>query len=499
MHINRANEVTVSREPASAAGPISVLGLVTIPTSGTPATGASFGAGQARDVSLFGFVSEIVDIFAIFPGGHALVVVTTSVLTPHASRIANKESPDLILHTEINYLSGGLVTQITDTPFCPSAQLILGPLQFLPATGILLATGLLPGKFAKVLVAVTLQRANTAPRDDQSVAFVRGDGGKMDFAQVDRGLDIPRSFLRLWNFDAHMQLKPMIPDQCTGPTIFRQFNGQDQGFASFAHRQDDPSFFTTHGLSRPFDRIEAFGAPGVLHLRMALAKLARGLNSGKEGVYHHLNRLAMQGKFALSRPLQLIASRPPDMFAACGFMGLHAEVPDLCGFHLSRAHLGKHRRGEMIELVDSHRIHQYNSSMDTDGLQVGKTRYTHYSIAYHLVWRPKYRRKILTGELQKETKRLIVQCCQRHGVTLLALETDIDHIHVEVSAPPRFSPALIANLLKGYSSRYLREKSPHLKKLCGKERLWTQSYYVGTAGSVEAVTIKRYIMECQGK
>ena len=136
--------------------------------------------------------------------------------------------------------------------------------------------------------------------------------------------------------------------------------------------------------------------------------------------------------------------------------------------------------------------------MDEPTLQVGRTRYTHYTIAYHLVWLPKYRRKILTGEVQAETKRLLRDCCERHGLTLLALETDIDHIHVLVSAPPRFSPALIANLLKGDSSRGLRAKFPYLKKLCGKEHLWTQSYYVATAGRVSAETIKRYIEESQG-
>lgn len=135
----------------------------------------------------------------------------------------------------------------------------------------------------------------------------------------------------------------------------------------------------------------------------------------------------------------------------------------------------------------------------TSSLQVGKTRYTHYSIAYHLVWIPKYRRRILTGEVQVETKRLIAACCEKQGLTLLAMETDIDHIHVFVSAPPRFSPALIANLLKGYSSRFLRERFPHLKKVCGKDHLWTSSYYVGTAGSVSAETMTRYITECQGK
>jgi putative transposase len=137
--------------------------------------------------------------------------------------------------------------------------------------------------------------------------------------------------------------------------------------------------------------------------------------------------------------------------------------------------------------------------METSSLQVGKTRYTHYSIAYHLVWIPKYRRKILTGDVQAETKRLITECCERQGLTLLALETDLDHVHVFVSAPPRFSPALIANLLKGYSSRYVREKFPRLNKVCGKDHLWTSSYYVGTAGVVATETIRRYILECPGK
>lgn len=132
-------------------------------------------------------------------------------------------------------------------------------------------------------------------------------------------------------------------------------------------------------------------------------------------------------------------------------------------------------------------------------MQSGKTRWAHYSIAYHFVWIPRYRRRILTGEVQAETKRLISNCCATHGLVLLEIETDEDHIHVFVSAPPRFSPAGIAGLLKGFSSRYLREKFPWLKRKCGEDHLWTQAYYVGTAGAVSAEAIRRYIAECQGK
>jgi putative transposase len=137
--------------------------------------------------------------------------------------------------------------------------------------------------------------------------------------------------------------------------------------------------------------------------------------------------------------------------------------------------------------------------MKKQGLQQRKTRWTHYQTGYHFVWIPKYRKKILVGEVQKELKNLIHECADKNGLSIIAIETDIDHVHVFLSAPPRYSPALIANLLKGYTSRMLRLKSPLLQRKCGKDKLWTSAYYVGTAGLVSSETIIRYITECQGK
>ena len=65
-------------------------------------------------------------------------------------------------------------------------------------------------------------------------------------------------------------------------------------------------------------------------------------------------------------------------------------------------------------------------------MQSGKTRWTHYQIAYHFVWIPKYRRKILVQEVEQETKRLIHECAKKNALTILALETDRDHVHVFV-------------------------------------------------------------------
>jgi putative transposase len=129
--------------------------------------------------------------------------------------------------------------------------------------------------------------------------------------------------------------------------------------------------------------------------------------------------------------------------------------------------------------------------------QKGKTRWASYSIAYHLVWIPKYRRKVLTSEIEAEMRRLTLDVCEKYEVKVLALEVQPDHIHLFVSAPPKVSPGKIAGLVKGYTSRYLREKFPKLTRICGKTQLWSKSYYVGTAGEVSSEIILRYIEECQ--
>lgn len=138
------------------------------------------------------------------------------------------------------------------------------------------------------------------------------------------------------------------------------------------------------------------------------------------------------------------------------------------------------------------------STIMTHGLQEDKTRWAHYKIGYHFVWIPKYRRRILTDEVQTAFKELAARACDSHDITLLEVETDQDHVHLFVSAPPRRSPSWIANILKGCTSRWLRMKFPWLRKKTGKESLWTQTYYVGTVGQVSAETVRRYISECQG-
>jgi putative transposase len=124
-----------------------------------------------------------------------------------------------------------------------------------------------------------------------------------------------------------------------------------------------------------------------------------------------------------------------------------------------------------------------------------KTRYACYNINYHLVWIPKYRRKVLVGQIKADLETAINEIAEKLGIRIESLEVQPDQIHLFVSAPPRYSPANLINAFKGATSHRLRNKYPYLKSL---PSMWTKTYYVGTAGHVSAEVIKRYIEECQG-
>lgn len=123
-----------------------------------------------------------------------------------------------------------------------------------------------------------------------------------------------------------------------------------------------------------------------------------------------------------------------------------------------------------------------------------KTRYSIYNLNYHFVFIPKYRKKILINQVRLRLSEILREACIRHSISVLALEIMFDHVHIFVSAPPRISPSEIINIVKGYSSRKMRQIFPHLKKLI-KNELWTRTYFVGSAGTVSAETIKKYIAE----
>jgi putative transposase len=114
-----------------------------------------------------------------------------------------------------------------------------------------------------------------------------------------------------------------------------------------------------------------------------------------------------------------------------------------------------------------------------------------YSCHYHVVWCPKYRRKVLVQAIELRLKEIIRQVCQEHQAEVEELEVMPDHVHLLVSVDPQFGIHRLVKLIKGRSSRLLRQEFPMLKRKL--PTLWTNSYFVGTTGGAPLSIIKEYI------
>jgi hypothetical protein len=358
MHIGTADNITMACEATFATCPISSLGLVFMPTDRTLATCASFGASEAHDVSLFGFMCEVVNILAILPQGHSLGVVTTRIAVTDAVRITDEERTNFLFLAEVDHFASGFMTQVTNAAFCSGLDLVLGFLQLSPSARVLLASGLLFCDLAQLLASLSFERADATACHDQGLSRVRRDSCQVDFTQVNRCMNLTRCLFSLWRLNTNMQLKAIIPNQAARAAIFRQVKRQDKGVTSFAHRQDNPPILTAHSLSRPLDRREAFFSPWIfhLHLGMSLSKLACGSDVGKKGVHDHLHRLAMQSKLAFRCLLQLIAPRPFGTAHSGLLVDLYTEVPNFSRFHLSSFQASEQFWGG-FQPVHTHCIH----------------------------------------------------------------------------------------------------------------------------------------------
>lgn len=114
-----------------------------------------------------------------------------------------------------------------------------------------------------------------------------------------------------------------------------------------------------------------------------------------------------------------------------------------------------------------------------------------YDLGYHVVWCPKYRRRVLGGRVAERLDELIREKANERGWTVVALEVMPDHVHLFVKHDPKSSASYVANQFKGFTSRVLREEFPHLKSRL--PTLWSSSYFAASVGSVSAETVRRYI------
>ncbi len=120
-----------------------------------------------------------------------------------------------------------------------------------------------------------------------------------------------------------------------------------------------------------------------------------------------------------------------------------------------------------------------------------------YSLKYHLVFCPKYRRPVLVNGVDEALKQLIQAKAEELGITIHALEVMPDHGHIFLEADPTDAPHRIVNQIKGYTSRILREQFPWLKSRL--PTLWSRSYFIASVGSVTEEAVRLYIENQKGK
>ena len=117
-----------------------------------------------------------------------------------------------------------------------------------------------------------------------------------------------------------------------------------------------------------------------------------------------------------------------------------------------------------------------------------------FNINYHIVWSTKYRRKVLTPNIENRLKEILIDVGKQKGFEIEEIEVGSqDHVHVLVSAIPKISISYIAKMMKGISGRLLLKEFPEITKKLYKGELWNPSYYVETIGSISEEAIERYI------
>ena len=124
--------------------------------------------------------------------------------------------------------------------------------------------------------------------------------------------------------------------------------------------------------------------------------------------------------------------------------------------------------------------------------------HTTHRLRVHLVWTPKYRRRVLQGAVAKRVEALLRQGCEVRNWPLHELNVQPDHLHLLLQIPPSVSVAKVVNLLKGRSSRLLRLEFPELEEFLWGESFWCDGYFVESVGQTQEGVIRRYIQD-QGK
>jgi putative transposase len=120
-----------------------------------------------------------------------------------------------------------------------------------------------------------------------------------------------------------------------------------------------------------------------------------------------------------------------------------------------------------------------------------------YSCQYHIIFCPKYRRRVLVNGIDARFKKIVLDNQKKFKYEVLEMEVMDDHVHLLLDIHPKIGVYNVVNRIKGLTSRILREEFPSLKKRLPS--LWTRSKFISSVGSVSLEVVKKYIEEQKNK
>ena len=125
-------------------------------------------------------------------------------------------------------------------------------------------------------------------------------------------------------------------------------------------------------------------------------------------------------------------------------------------------------------------------------MDVNSLSHTKWNCKYHIVFAPKFRRKIIYGQLKRDIANILSTLCKRKGVKIVEAEMCSDHVHMLVEIPPSISVSSFVGYLKGKSTLMIFDRHANLKYKYGNRHFWCRGYYVDTVGK-NTKKIKEYI------
>ena len=128
------------------------------------------------------------------------------------------------------------------------------------------------------------------------------------------------------------------------------------------------------------------------------------------------------------------------------------------------------------------------------GTRVQSLAHTKWLCKYHIVFSPRYRRKIIFANIRESIGEILKDLCKYKGVEIIEGHLMPDHVHMLVSIPPKISVSSFMGYLKGKSSLMIFDKHANLKYKFGNRKFWAEGYFVSTVGLNE-VTVKKYIQQ----